>query len=302
MASSSSNLADAIPGRRRRRCRRHRRRRRRCLCSYNGVITCFGSVFYRAFPSSRSTPYRFSARPLLYTHNRNPETRQTLCGAGRWYRAAVVKWLWRRRLIPETRVRSPVATHLSTSMNPPVSSLAPDFNSIPVTAIASRKGWLPSPPEPTFRTTCNIHRSPKDVNSRSGQIPMRIYTNTDNCCRRVQGIVLGIGVFYKEVALQLRPEKSECENNTKNLFWHRFGGWWQKMMTLLLYESRRRSENSRLMHSWSLCWRSGRWHDRVRIKPTDPIKWPVSRSHSVRCKVRLHEVDDRLPGSKLPIE
>ena len=33
-------------------------------------------------------------------------------GAVRWYRAAVVWRLWRRRLIPETRVRSPVATHL----------------------------------------------------------------------------------------------------------------------------------------------------------------------------------------------
>ena len=63
MASSSSNLADVIPGRRRRRRhsrRRHRRRRRRCRCSYNGDIKCFGSVCYRAFPSSRSTPYRFS--------------------------------------------------------------------------------------------------------------------------------------------------------------------------------------------------------------------------------------------------
>ena len=65
--------------------------------------------------------------------NRNPETRQKLCGAVRWYRAAVVKRLWRRRLIPETRVRSPVATHLLTSLNLPVSSLALDSNWIPVT-------------------------------------------------------------------------------------------------------------------------------------------------------------------------
>ena len=65
--------------------------------------------------------------------NRNPETRQKLCGAVRWYRAAVVWRLWRRRLIPETRVRFPVATHLLTSLNLPVSSLAPDSNWIPVT-------------------------------------------------------------------------------------------------------------------------------------------------------------------------
>ena len=68
--------------------------------------------------------------------NRNPETRQKLCGAVRWYRAAVVKRLWRRRLIPETRVRSPVATHLLTSLNLSVSSLAPDSNWIPVTLVA----------------------------------------------------------------------------------------------------------------------------------------------------------------------
>ena len=43
--------------------------------------------------------------------NRNLETRQKLCGEGRWYRAAVVFRLWRRRLIPETRVRSLVVTH-----------------------------------------------------------------------------------------------------------------------------------------------------------------------------------------------
>ena len=68
--------------------------------------------------------------------NRNPETRQKLCGAVRWYRAAVVKRLWRRRLNPETRVRSLVATHLLTSLNLPVSSLAPDSNWIPVTLVA----------------------------------------------------------------------------------------------------------------------------------------------------------------------
>ena len=60
-------------------------------------------------------------------------TRQKLCGAVRWYRVAVVQRLWRRRLIPETRVRSPVATHLLTSLNLPVSSLATDSNWIPVT-------------------------------------------------------------------------------------------------------------------------------------------------------------------------
>ena len=52
---------------------------------------------------------------------------------GAWYRAAVVLRLWRRRLVPETRVRSPVATHILTSLNLPVSSLAPDSNWIPVT-------------------------------------------------------------------------------------------------------------------------------------------------------------------------
>ena len=35
----------------------------------------------------------------------------------------VLRWsIWHRRLIPETRVRSPVATHLLTSLNLPVSS------------------------------------------------------------------------------------------------------------------------------------------------------------------------------------
>ena len=69
-----------------------------------------------------------------HTHcNRNPEARQKLCGAIGWYHAAVVKQLWRRRPIPETWVRSPVATHLMTSLNLPVSSLAPDSNWIPVT-------------------------------------------------------------------------------------------------------------------------------------------------------------------------
>ena len=39
--------------------------------------------------------------------NTNRETRQKLCGAGRWYCAAVVKRLWRSpRLIPETQVDS----------------------------------------------------------------------------------------------------------------------------------------------------------------------------------------------------
>ena len=68
--------------------------------------------------------------------NRNPETRQKLCGAHRWYRAAVVQRLWRRRPISETRVRSSVATHLLTSLNLPVSSLAPDSNRIPITLVA----------------------------------------------------------------------------------------------------------------------------------------------------------------------
>ena len=68
--------------------------------------------------------------------NRNPETRQKLCGAVWWYRAAVVQRLWRRRPIPETRVRSSVATHLLASLNLPVSSLAPDSNWIPVTLVA----------------------------------------------------------------------------------------------------------------------------------------------------------------------
>ena len=36
-------------------------------------------------------------------------------------------------MAPETRVRSSVATHLLTSLNLPVSSLAPDSNRIPVT-------------------------------------------------------------------------------------------------------------------------------------------------------------------------
>ena len=61
--------------------------------------------------------------------NRSPETRQKLCGAVRWYGAAVVQRVWRRRPIPETRVRS----HLLRSLNLPVSSLAPDSNWIPVT-------------------------------------------------------------------------------------------------------------------------------------------------------------------------
>ena len=53
-----------------------------------------------------------------------------LCGAVWWYRAALVKRLWRRRLNPETRVWFPVATHLLTSliMNLHVASLAPDSN------------------------------------------------------------------------------------------------------------------------------------------------------------------------------
>ena len=83
----------------------------------------------------------FNACPIFYPPgmsrdsicNRNPETRQKLCGAVRWYRAAVVWRLWRRRLIPETQAQSPVATHLSTSLNLPVSSLAPDSNWIPIT-------------------------------------------------------------------------------------------------------------------------------------------------------------------------
>ena len=85
---------------------------------------------------------RYRRRPVLQRYfrcrgcNRNPETRQKLCGAVRWYRAAVVQQLWRRKLIPETRVRSPVATHLLTSLNLPVSSLAPDSNWIPVTLVA----------------------------------------------------------------------------------------------------------------------------------------------------------------------
>ena len=56
-----------------------------------------------------------------------------LCDAVQWFRAVVVYRLWRRRLIPEARVRSPVATHLLTSLNLLVSSLAPDFNWNPVT-------------------------------------------------------------------------------------------------------------------------------------------------------------------------
>ena len=65
--------------------------------------------------------------------NRSLETRQKLCGAVLWYRAAVVE---RRRPIPETRVRSRVATHLLTSLNLPVSSLAPDSSWIPATLVA----------------------------------------------------------------------------------------------------------------------------------------------------------------------
>ena len=72
--------------------------------------------------------------------NRNPETRQKLCGAVRWYRAAVVWRLWRRR--PQTRVRSSIATHLLTSLNLPVSSLAPDSNWIPVTLVACAEDGL----------------------------------------------------------------------------------------------------------------------------------------------------------------
>ena len=56
-----------------------------------------------------------------------------LCVAVRWYRDAVVKRSWRRRLILETWVRSPVATHLLTFLNLPVSSLAPDSTWNPVT-------------------------------------------------------------------------------------------------------------------------------------------------------------------------
>ena len=40
-----------------------------------------------------------------------------------------------RWLIPETRVRFPVAAHLLTPLNLPVSSLAPDSTSNPVTII-----------------------------------------------------------------------------------------------------------------------------------------------------------------------
>ena len=39
------------------------------------------------------------------------------------------------RLIPETRVRSSVATHLLTSLNLPTSSLVPDSNRNPVTGL-----------------------------------------------------------------------------------------------------------------------------------------------------------------------
>ena len=68
--------------------------------------------------------------------NTNPETRQNLCDGVRWYRAAVVQRLWRRRLTPETRVRSPVATHLLASLNLPVASLAHESTWNPVTLVA----------------------------------------------------------------------------------------------------------------------------------------------------------------------
>ena len=48
-------------------------------------------------------------------------------------RTGGIELRWSSGLIPETRVRSSVATHLLTSLNLPVSSLAPDSNWIPVT-------------------------------------------------------------------------------------------------------------------------------------------------------------------------
>ena len=50
-----------------------------------------------------------------------------------------LSYISRRRLIPETRVRSPVATYLLTFLNLPVSSLAPDSNSNPVTLPTSEE-------------------------------------------------------------------------------------------------------------------------------------------------------------------
>ena len=76
--------------------------------------------------------------------NRNPEKRQKLCGAVRWYCAGVVQRLWRRRLISEARLRSPVMAYLLTSRNFPVSSLAPDSNWIPG---APDSNWIPGAPD-----------------------------------------------------------------------------------------------------------------------------------------------------------
>ena len=57
-----------------------------------------------------------------------------------WSGGVVLRWssgYGTKRLIPETRVRSPFATHLLPSLNLPVSYLAPDFNWIPVTETMS---------------------------------------------------------------------------------------------------------------------------------------------------------------------
>ena len=60
----------------------------------------------------------------------------------------VLRWsscysIWRRRLIPETRVRSPVATYLLTSLNLPVSYVAPESNWIPVYTISADQSKCP---------------------------------------------------------------------------------------------------------------------------------------------------------------
>ena len=58
--------------------------------------------------------------------NRDLKCVKKFCGVSRWYRAAVVLRWWSRRLIPETRVRFLVVTHLLTSLNLTVSTLAPE--------------------------------------------------------------------------------------------------------------------------------------------------------------------------------
>ena len=89
-------------------------------------LQIFSGGVYPPSATSRTISFSISnSFGINFICNRNPETREKLCDAVRWYRAAVVQRWWRGRLVPETRVRSPVATHLLTSLNLSVSSLAP---------------------------------------------------------------------------------------------------------------------------------------------------------------------------------